>query len=78
MVSGEVSDGTGVVGVTEGVEVPETVVLGVPLGEGVAGDLVGSGVAVLLSVGRGWLLSVGDGAGFGFETVAPGGGRTSR
>jgi hypothetical protein len=76
--SGEVSDGTGVVGVTEGVAVPETVVLGVPLGVGVADVLLGLGVAVLLCDGLGWLLSLGDGAGFGFETVAPGGGRTSR
>jgi hypothetical protein len=75
--SGEVSDGTGVGG-TEGVEVPETVVLGLSLGVGVADVLLGKGVAVLLCVGRDWLLSVGDGAGFGFETVAPGGGRTSR
>jgi hypothetical protein len=78
VVSGDVSDGTGVVGVIEGVAVPETDVVGVLLGEGVADVLLGLGVAVLLSVGLGWLLSVGDGAGFGFETVAPGGGRTSR
>lgn len=76
MASGEVSDGTGV-GVTEGVVVPETVVLGLSLGVGVGDVLLGKGVVVLLCVGD-WLLSVGDGAGFGFETVAPGGGRTSR
>jgi hypothetical protein len=46
--SGEVSDGTGVVGVTEGVEAPETVVLGVLLGVGVADVLLGPGVVVLL------------------------------
>jgi hypothetical protein len=46
--SGEVSDGTGVVGVTEGVEVPEPVVLGVLLGVGVTDVSVGVGVAVLL------------------------------
>jgi hypothetical protein len=43
-----VSDGTGVVGVTEGVEVPETVVLGVSLGVGVVDVLLGLGVAVWL------------------------------
>jgi hypothetical protein len=76
----DVSDGVGVVGVTEGVDVPETVVLVVPLGVGVADVLVGVGVAGLLWVGLGWLLSVGVGSGFGlgFEAVAPGGGRTSR
>jgi len=45
--SGEVSDGNGV-GVTEGVEVPETLVLGVSLGVGVVDVLLGLGVAVLL------------------------------
>jgi hypothetical protein len=45
--SGEVSDGTAV-GVSEGVEVPETVVLGVSLGVGVVDVLLGLGVAVWL------------------------------
>jgi hypothetical protein len=44
----EVWDGTGVVAVTDGLEVPESVVLGVWLGVGVADVLVGLGVAVLL------------------------------
>jgi hypothetical protein len=44
----EVWDGAGVVAVTDGVEVPETVVLGVWLGVGVVDVLVGLGVAVLL------------------------------
>jgi hypothetical protein len=43
----EVWDGTGVA-VTDGVEVPETVVLGVWVGVGVVDVLVGLGVAVLL------------------------------
>jgi hypothetical protein len=49
----EVWDGAGVVAVTDGVEVPETVVLGVWLGVGVVDVLVGLGVAVLLRVGLG-------------------------
>jgi len=62
-------------GVPDGVGVPEGVALGVLLGVGVDDVLLGLGVAVLLCVGCGWLLSVGDGD--VVPATGAGGGRTS-